>query len=137
MWFFFDNPAVGLTEAARLFLEAFAASAQRQPRLRLVIAGFETLSLAGTQFQSPPIAGAASPPGLFVEFLGKFRESDVRDFLTRACEVLKVDPAPAVLDHFVSVALRNQPNQNGDYPRAVLPEVTERLRGQLKELVPE
>nr|WP_281371619.1 trypsin-like peptidase domain-containing protein [Petropleomorpha daqingensis] len=131
VWFFFDNPSVALSEAARLALDGFVAAALRRPRLRLVVAGFETVALPGQEFPAPPAAGAG-PPGLVVEFLGGFRRSDVVDVLTRAAEDLLGAPAnPPVVEAFADVALQGLASFNGLYAAEDLPTVAERVRPAL------
>src|SRR5262249_58401557 len=42
VWFFLDNPSVTVSEDLRLTLDGFVNAVLAQPRLRLVITGFET-----------------------------------------------------------------------------------------------
>jgi hypothetical protein len=131
VWFFFDNPSVALSEPARLALDGFVAAALRRPRLRLVVAGFETVALPGQEFPAPPAPGAGSP-GLVVEFLGGFRRTDVVDVLTRATEDLLGAPEnPAVVEAFADVALQGLASFNGLFAADDLPTVAERLRPAL------
>ena len=133
VWFFFDNPSVALSEPARLALDGFVAAALRRPRLRLVVAGFETVALPGQEFSAPPAAGVAGPPGLVVEFLGGFRRADVVDVLTRAAQDLLGQPEnPAVVDAFADTALTGLASFNGLYAADALPTVAERVRPVLE-----
>ena len=134
IWVFFDNPTVALTEAARLAFEGFVDAALVQPHLRLVIAGFETLSLSGQEF-----AGASPPegdrsPGLVVEFLGGFRRSDLLNLMTRASQELTGTTDQPTLEAAVTRALVNLENFNDTYADEQLATVDQRLRLDLEVL---
>jgi hypothetical protein len=132
VWLFFDNPSVALSEPARLAFEGFVAAALVQPHLRLVIAGFETVSLPGQEFATPSAAIGTGPPGLVVEYLGGFRQSDVLDFLTRAIEDLAGQPpAPATIAQIAGEALDSLTDFNGIFPEADLETVVARVRPRL------
>jgi hypothetical protein len=131
VWFFFDNPSVGISEPARLFLEGFVAASLPQPRLRVVIAGYETIPLAGQEFASPSAAAGEGPPGFLVEYLGGFRQTDLTDFLARASRTLKGDSDPAANDAIAARVLLGHTAFNGDYPQADLPAIIDALRPDL------
>jgi hypothetical protein len=132
VWLFFDNPSAAFSEPARLAFEGFVAAALVQPHLRLVIAGFETVSLPGQEFTAPSAALGAGPPGLVVEYLGGFRRSDVLDFLTRALEDLTGrQPTLATIDQIADEALGSLESFNGIYPEAGLETVVTIARARL------
>lgn len=131
VWFFFDNPSVGISEPARLFLEGFVAASLPQPRLRVVIAGYETIPLAGQEFASPSAAAGDGPPGFLVEYLGGFRQTDLTDFLARASRTLRGDSDPAANDTIAARVLLGHTAFNGEYPQADLPAVIEAMRPDL------
>ena len=132
VWFFLDNPTVILSEEVRLTLDGFVAAALVQPRLRLVITGFETVPLPGQEFQAPSEAAVAGPPGLVVEYIGGFTRDDVLALLTLARQDLTGHPP----DHPVSEAaadrvLHGLPSFNGVFDDAALPAVAAGLRADL------
>jgi len=136
VWFFFDNPGVILSEGARLAFEGFVDAALVQPHLRLVIAGFETVLLAGEEFAAPTAAEGEGMPGLVVEFLGGFQRADLLKFLTEATnDVPMKGPAiQALIDYAVSRALIGIEGVNGAYTDDQLAVVTDRLRADLQIL---
>jgi V8-like Glu-specific endopeptidase len=87
-WLFFANPTGGLSEPERFALEAVMGAALSQPSLRVVVAGFETITMPGEEFASPGEAAGASAAGLIVENLGWFTKDDIRRFLRAAAEAL-------------------------------------------------
>lgn len=130
VWFFVDNPSVVLDEQSRLDLEAFVAAVQAQPRLRLVLTGLETFTLAGQQFATPGAAAGEGAPGLVVEFVGSFQRADVLNFLTQVSEELTGDVNPAELELAADRALLPLQGQdvNGFFEMAGLPPVLAELR---------
>ncbi len=132
VWYFADNPNVALSEPTRLAFEAFVAAALSEPRIRLVLAGFETMSLPGAEFATPGDAAAGGQAGLVVEFLGGFTRPDILGFLTLAAEDLMGGAVPAVIANAADVALNGLQAFNGRYPAAELRTVADRLRPQLR-----
>jgi V8-like Glu-specific endopeptidase len=133
VWFFFDNPSITLSESSRLAFEGFVDAALVQPHLRLVIAGFETLPLAGQEFGGATPPEGDRSPGLVVEFIGGFRRSDLLDLLSDASRDL-TDSAPNIglIENAADLALLNLPDFNGLYADDLLSTVSERLRPQLE-----
>ncbi len=130
VWFFVDNPSVVLDESSRLALEAFVGAALTQPRLRLVLTGMETYTLAGQQFASPGAAAGEGAPGLVVEFVGSFRRADLLDFLTQASEELtgKADPTEVGLAADRALLPLDGLDVNGFFDMAGVPPVLDELR---------
>jgi Trypsin-like peptidase domain len=130
VWFFVDNPSVVLDEQSRLDLEAFVAAVQAQPRLRLVLTGLETFTLAGQQFATPGAASGEGLPGLVVEFVGSFQRADLLNFLTQVSEELTGDTNPAELELAADRALLplHGKDVNGFFEMAGLPPVIAELR---------
>jgi hypothetical protein len=121
-----------VSDATRLAFEGFVAGALVQPRLRLVIAGFETIALPGQEFAAP--AAAAGAPGFVVEYLGGFTRPDVMNLLTRATRELNGRPAvPAVIENIADRVLGKLQPFNGVYPDSALEEVATELRDDLAE----
>ena len=132
VWLFFDSPSVPLTQSARLLLEGFVAAALRQPHLRLVVAGFETVALPGQEFPTPSAALGPGPPGLVVEFLGGFTRRHVLDFLARAHrDLAHSDANRLVLDEIADRLLAPLTPFNGVYPAHDLEHVTTAVRADL------
>ena len=134
LWFFFDNPTAVQPDETQLGFEAFIASAIRQPHLRVVIAGFETVQLAGQAYQSAPAARAGTAPGLIVEILVTFRFSDLTDFLARATQALGGEDDPALRTKIARRAVKDLDGTNDVYSRMLLPQVMECLRDDLSLL---
>ena len=134
VWFFFDNPGVALSEGARLAFEGFVDSAMVQPHLRLVIAGFETLSLPGLEFAGAYPAEGDRSPGLVVEFLGGFRRTDLQNFLSEATRNLPGGSNQPLIDYAVTRALIGIDGLNDNFTDEQLATVTERLRTDLQVL---
>jgi hypothetical protein len=87
-WMFFQNPTGGLSEAERFALEAIVGAALAQPSLRVVLAGFETMSMPGEQFRSAGEAAGTMATGMIVEDIGWFTKDDIRLFLQAAASAL-------------------------------------------------
>jgi V8-like Glu-specific endopeptidase len=140
IWFFVDNPSVPLSEQARLHLEGFVASCLVQPRIRLVIAGLETLPLAGLEFSSPAAARDerttedGSSAGLVVDYVGSFTGQDVLNCLTGAAEDLTGESDPQRIKAETDLALGNLANVSGVYTDSALITVVTRLQPYLQEL---
>jgi hypothetical protein len=140
VWFFVDNPSVPLSEQARLHLEGFVASCLVQPRIRLVIAGLETLPLAGLEFSSPAAARDERPSadgtstGLVVDYVGTFTSDDILNCLTRAAEHLTGQADQQRIKAEAALALGNLSNASGVYNDSALITVVTRLQPYLQEL---
>jgi hypothetical protein len=140
IWFFVDNPSVPLSEQARLHLEGFVASCLAQPRIRLVIAGLETLPLAGLEFSSPAAARDerttedGSSAGMVVDYVGSFTGQDVLNCLTGAAEDLTGVADPQRIKAETELALGNLANASGVYSDSALITVLTRLQPYLQEL---
>jgi hypothetical protein len=129
VWFFVDNPSVVLDESTRLALEAFVAAVLTQPRLRLVLTGMETFTLAGQQFVTPGAASGEGTPGLVVEYVGSFQRADLQNFLTQASGELTGQANPTEVDLATDQVLMGLgPGNNGFYETSDLPQVLTKLK---------
>jgi Trypsin-like peptidase domain len=127
LWFFFENPAVGLTDAERIAFEAFLGAALKEPRLRLVLAGYETVTTPGEEFESSRVADVDGGPGLVVEYFGWFQRNDVEQLLRRASQDMGAAvPAAVITDRANQVLQRLEP-VNGQYSAGDLKPVSERI----------
>jgi hypothetical protein len=126
IWFLFDNPTAGLTDAERFAFEAFIAAALQQPRLRLVLTGFETITTPGEEFANAGLADSEGAPGLVVEYFGVFNRGDVEVFLTRASVDFGVTVDPAVIIDRANQILQGLVGVNGQYSTADLNVVSDR-----------
>ncbi|PVM71684.1 hypothetical protein DDF65_23550 [Caulobacter radicis] len=113
LWFFFENPATGLTEGERIAFEAFVDAALKQPGLRMVIAGFETISTPGEEFADAGAGASEGPPGLVVEYVGHIKRREVEILVERAGRALQLDLGDVGVRQIANPALRNLPSQNG------------------------
>jgi len=114
-WLFFANPIGGLSEPERFALEAVIGAALSQPSLRVVVAGFETITMPGEEFASPGEAAGASAAGLIVENLGWFTKDDIRRFLRAAAEALGRSFTANELPEIVGAATSGLQPRNGNY----------------------
>jgi hypothetical protein len=126
LWFAFDNPPVGLTEGERLSFEAFIGAALRMPRLRLVLAGYETIASPGEESDSPADANVDGPPLLLVEHLGLFQRQDVKQLLDRACRDFGLEPDAGEINGRVDEILLGLNSINGQYSTGDLETVRDR-----------
>jgi hypothetical protein len=126
VWLCFDNPPAGLPDAVRFAFEAAVAAALEQPRLRLVLIGYETISTPGKEFASAGEAAGEGPPGFVVEYFGRFRRSDVEQLLSRACADFGLAPEPAAIATRADQILQGLASTNGEYSTNDLKTVAER-----------
>lgn len=132
LWVFFENPAAGLIDSERMAFEAFVSAALKQPALRLVIAGFETISTpGGDEFSDAEAATAAGAPGLVIEYVGRFSRQEVRTLILRADEALGLALGDPGVDFILNAALAGIPSQNDYVDLAHSVEVAARLTERL------
>ncbi|HEY8336094.1 MAG TPA: serine protease [Tardiphaga sp.] len=134
IWFLFDNPTAGLTDADRFSFEAFIAAVLHQPRLRLVLTGFETITTPGEEFANAGLAETEGAPGLVVEYFGVFNRGDVEQLLTRACRDFGVSSDPAVIADRTNQIVQGLNSINGQYSTADLKTVSDRAAPHLDYL---
>ena len=120
IWFVFDNPVAGLADGERFAFEAFVGAALRQPRLRLMMTGFETITTPGEEFANASMGNGDGAPGLVVEYFGVFNRSDVEQLLTRACRDFGVIVDPAIIADRTNQILQGVPSITGQYSTADL-----------------
>jgi hypothetical protein len=126
IWFMFDNPPAGLADGERYAFEAFIDAALRQPRLRLSLTGFETITTPGEEFANASLADIEGAPGLVVEYFGLFSRRDVESLLTRACNDFGAVVDPAVIADRTNQILQGLPAITGQYSTAELETVAKR-----------
>lgn len=132
LWVMFESPPVGLGDAERFAFEGFVDAALRQSHLRLVIAGFETITIAGEEFPNARAADSDGGPGLVVEYFGAFHRRDVEDFLRRAAQSYGLDlPADAIKNR-VDEILLNLNVMHEEYAVEDLKTVAERAVSHLR-----
>lgn len=134
VWFFVDNPAVPLAEVDRLQLEAFVAACLVLPRIRLVIAGLETVRFAGQEFSSAAAAKAGVEPGLVVEYLGGVKRDDVRNFLSLVHRDLTGKQDPGLVEFILGPLLIAFEAEGGVYADADLPGILKQLHYYVADL---
>lgn len=132
LWVFFENPAAGLIDSERMAFEAFVSAALKQPALRLVIAGFETISTpGGDEFSDAEAATGAGAPGLVIEYVGHFSRQEVKTLIQRADEALGLALGDTGVDFILNAALAGIPSQNDHVDLAHSVEVAARLTERL------
>lgn len=130
-WFFFDGPSGRISDPVRLHLEGFVAACLTLPRVRVVVAGLETVRLAGLEFAAPDVAGGEGPAGLVVDYLLGFTRADLQDCLTRAATELTEEAGPMVINSQVDLALQGLVPFNQRYATKDLGAVVDRLQPYL------
>lgn len=133
-WFLFENPPAGLTDAERYAFEAFVAAALRQPELRLVLTGFETITTPGDEFANASMANSEGAPGLVVEYFGLFNRGDVEQLLNRACRDFGVTVDAHVISDRTNQILQGLNSITGQYSAADLKTVADRAVEHLEYL---
>ncbi|MEG3125352.1 serine protease [Sphingomonas sp. GB1N7] len=134
LWLFIDHPQVAFGDEIRAALEAFVDQALRLPRLRLVIAGYEAVAMPGLEFEAPPFAIDRGAPGLMLDIVSGFGESDVRLFLMDAAKAAGRTPSPERFDELIAEGLAALENVNGVYAPWLAGEVATRLRPAVKAM---
>lgn len=136
LWVFLEHPSSVFGDSLRVGFEAFVAQALRLDNLRLVVAGYEALTVPGQEFQFADEADREGQPGLLTEFLDGFRRSDVEHLLMTAASNLGVeisddlvrDLADRVLENRVAKAGVYEPEQAGAVVDALRPELVRLAR---------
>lgn len=132
LWIYLEQD-VELIDPTRIGLEMLIEAAFSQPNLKLVLAGFETLSTPGESFETPGLALGAGAPGLIEAPLREFSAADVRICLERARRGLGMpERSPAQIDAIVKdVLLAHLPSFNGRYALPLYRQVETRLHNIL------
>lgn len=135
-WLFFETPPDGkLSDAARTQFEHLAEWLVTHKNLRIILAGFEQYALAPLKFQRPEESDTARRPGLLVDPLGNFTETDVKVTL----EAMLADLAqednvnPVIMQDLVAQVVKNMPEvQSGVFPFTELGRAVTRIRNTVK-----
>jgi V8-like Glu-specific endopeptidase len=134
VWIFIENPSAVFGEALRVGFEAFVDQALRLENLRLVIAGFEVVTIPGQAFRYATDAERPGPPGLMTEFLDGFRRADVEHLVRTASADLSVPVYAQLLTHIVDKALEAVTPRAGVYTISDAKEVVRAIRPELVQL---
>lgn len=132
LWLFIDHPMVAFGDDARAALEGFVDQALRLPHLRLVIAGFEAVSLPGLTFAAMPFPFDMGAPGLFSDIITGFSANSVRLFLMDAAAAAGRNPSSAEIDGLIDQALDGLVQVNGVYEPWLAADAGERLRPTIR-----
>ncbi|HEY0116383.1 MAG TPA: hypothetical protein VGB54_11730, partial [Allosphingosinicella sp.] len=132
LWVFIDHPAISFGDDPRAILDGFIDQALRLPRLRLVVAGYEAVTLPGVEFDEQPAGDG--PAGLITDIIAGFAEGDVRLFLHDAAEAAGKTLSPERTDELVELALKDLDNVTGIYEPWLAKEVSDRLRPEIVKL---
>ncbi|PVM90820.1 hypothetical protein DDF62_08380 [Caulobacter radicis] len=133
LWFFFENAAAGLIEGERIAFEAFVGAALQQPRLRMVIAGFETIGAPGEEFTDAGTGAEEGAAGLVVEYVGQIKRREVEILVERAGRALQLDLGDVGVRQITNRALKNLPSQNGVFDIVHSVEIVAVVRKRLAE----
>lgn len=134
LWLFFEHPSAMFGDPLRIGFEAFVDQALRLDNLRLVVAGYEALTVPGQEFRYPTDAERDGPPGLLAEYLGGFRRSDVEHLLTVAASNLGVDISEDLVRDLADRVLEEQVAEAGVYDPGLAGAVVKALRPELARL---
>ncbi|SOF00959.1 Trypsin-like peptidase domain-containing protein [Burkholderia sp. OK233] len=134
VWIFFDHPAVMFGDESRWALTAFVDQAMRLPRLRIALAGNETIQMPGSLFQEVSDAIGDGAPGLMVEFLSNVKLVDVENLIRAAAKEIKQNIAPERVKVWAEDALEDLDLVNGHYDATLRGEIALRLQPKLKGL---
>ncbi|MCE7796377.1 serine protease [Sphingobium sufflavum] len=132
LWLFIDHPMVAFGDDARAALEGFIDQAMRLPNLRLVIAGFEAVSLPGLGFTSAPFPIDVGAPGLMLDIIAGFTANSVRLFLLDAAAAAGKALSTTEVDGLIAQALDGLPQVNGVYEPWLAADVGVRLRPAIR-----
>lgn len=136
IWIYVDNPPTGLVQTAQVELEHLVRAVLTQPGLYLVLTGFETYDLVPALYETLEEATRRSVPGLMVEYIGRFRQLDVRTTAQGMSLALGLDwegEGGGVLSWMVRRALRALPEAGGgQYDEAHFEAVSTRLRDEAR-----
>jgi hypothetical protein len=86
LWLFFDHPNVLFGDEPRWAVTAFADQALKLDSLRVIIAGYEAVQMAGERFQQLQDATGPGGPGRIIEYLNGFSLGEVADSIVAAIE---------------------------------------------------
>ncbi len=133
LWIFFEHPSVVFGDELRSALEGFVDRALKSPNLRLVIAGYEAVSLPGIEFGGTAGLGDDGPPGLAVEYIEGFTRSAVEALIRKAAAAFGQEPSQDLVAERADEALEKiGPGVNGVYDTWHAAEVGEALRPALR-----
>ena len=135
-WIFFEPPPDGkLSDAARTQFEHLTEWLVTHRNLRIVLAGFEQYALAPLKFQRPEEADTARRPGLLVDALGRFTNTDVRVTLEAMLSDLGNEDNinPVIMDDLIGQVTRQLVDHTtGIYEFDELGEAVTRIRRIVK-----
>jgi V8-like Glu-specific endopeptidase len=131
LWIFFEHPSTVFGDSMRVAFEAFVDQALRLDNLRLVVAGFEAVTVPGPEFRFPTDANLDGPPGFLTEFLQGFRRADVEHLFNVAAADLGVTVDTISIPDLTDRVLDGLAPSAGVYNAADAKAVIEKLRPEL------
>jgi hypothetical protein len=135
LWLFFEHPAVLFGDEPRWAIAAFVDEALRLSNLRIALAGYETMQMAGVQFQQPLDAEGPGDPGLMIEYLNGFDRNEVMTLTGLALAELGWPAAQGLADRMTDSILDGLgPQPNGRYSSNVAGEVARKVSSALQKL---
>lgn len=133
LWIYFENPPSGLLQETQIQLEHLVEELLARPRLRLLLAGFETYDLLPGQFTTLAAARRSAIPGLFIEYLDHFTRSDVEVTAKAISAGLGLGWTPDVVAEIVKRAVKHVPEKSANvYGLDQLAAVADNLRREAK-----
>ncbi|HLL31983.1 MAG TPA: serine protease [Allosphingosinicella sp.] len=135
LWIFLEHPSAVFSEALRTSFEAFVDQAMRLSHLRLVIAGYEAVSIPGLEFTAAIGMGDEGQPGFFVEYIEGFTRGDVEALVRQAAAGLGKEISQDLVTFLANGALADiESRANGVYDAWRAEDAAEALRPRLREL---
>jgi V8-like Glu-specific endopeptidase len=135
LWIFLEHPSVVFGDELRAAFEGFIDHALRAPNLRLVVAGYEAVSIPGLEFGSAAGLGDDGLPGLLVEYIEGFTQGDVEALIRGAAAAFGRELSQDLVSERAEEALDTiGPGTNGLYDAWRAGEVVEALRPALRRL---
>jgi hypothetical protein len=134
LWVFLEHPSAVFGDALRVGFEAFVDQALRLDNLRLVVAGYEALTVPGQEFRYATDADHDGAPGLMMEFLDGFRREDVEHLFRTAADDLRVEIGNDLVWDLADRVLDGLTARNGVYPSEAARDVVAAARPELARL---
>jgi V8-like Glu-specific endopeptidase len=134
LWIFLDHPSAAFGDRLRASFEGFVDQALKLNNLRLVVAGYEAMSVPGQEFRYPYEAEGEGAPGMMTEFLDGFRRSDVVHLISLAAKELGVPVTDDLVSHIADGALGGMEAIGGVYGPKLAGALIDALRPELLQL---
>lgn len=134
LWIFLDHPSAVFGDRLRASFEGFVDQALKLNNVRLVVAGYEAMSVPGQEFRYAYEAEGEGAPGMMTEFLDGFRRSDVVHLISLAARELGVPVTDDLVNFIADKALAGMMPIGAVYEPKLASALINALRPELLEL---